>query len=222
MLDWTRYPYGPNSSTPGWVEESFTKFEKNIYWRTYVVCDLSYNNVNNWLWTPFITRHDANRIHIEIKFSLRNCDLFPGNAVKCKETFSLLYYEFDAATREPPPWEPESYKLIDRIAADEGRFTKNDEIIINTETRSVETTHKGLYFAFQDQGACLSLLSVKVYYLTCPEITVEFAHYPETATGTDTGSVEKVLGKCVENSVPTGNQPSNLCKSEGLWIYHTG
>ena len=35
-------------------------------------------------------------------------------------------------------------------------------------------------------------------------------------------SVEKVLGKCVENSVPTGNQPSNLCKSEGLWIYHTG
>ena len=77
-------------------------------------------------------RNGANRIYIEVKFSLRNCDLFPGNAVKCKETFSLLYYEFDAATREPPPWEPESYKLIDRIAADEGRFTKNDEIIINT------------------------------------------------------------------------------------------
>ena len=87
----------------------------------------SYANVNNWLWTPFITRHDANRIHIEIKFSLRNCDLFPGNAVKCKETFSLLYYEFDAATREPPPWEPESYKLIDRIAADEGRFTDTNK-----------------------------------------------------------------------------------------------
>ena len=66
-------------------------------------------------------RNGANRIYIEVKFSLRNCDLFPGNAVKCKETFSLLYYEFDAATREPPPWEPESYKLIDRIAADEGR-----------------------------------------------------------------------------------------------------
>ena len=68
-----------------------------------------------------LQRNGANRIYIEVKFSLRNCDLFPGNAVKCKETFSLLYYEFDAATREPPPWEPESYKLIDRIAADEGR-----------------------------------------------------------------------------------------------------
>merc|ERR1712223_143151 len=221
MLDWTRYPYGPNSSTPGWVEESFTNFEKGINWRSYVVCDVSYANVNNWLWTPFITRHDANRIHIEIKFSLRNGDLFPGNAVKCKETFSLLYYEFDAATREPPPWEPESYKLIDRIAADEGRFTDTNEVIINTETRSIDVTKKGVYFAFRDQGACLSLLAVKVYYLTCPEITVGFAHYPETATGAEVSSIEKVLGKCTDHSVAV-SQPSYLCKGDGSWIYNTG
>ena len=162
------------------------------------MCDVGYQNVNNWLWTPFITRHDANRIYIEIKFSLRNCDLFPGTALQCKETFSLLYYEFDAATREPPPWQPESYKQIDVIAADEGRFvfftpffswlvqpsislltlrrfTNNNEVIINTETRSIDVTKKGVYFAFRDQGACLSLLAVKVYYLKCPEITVGFA-----------------------------------------------
>ena len=111
-----------------WVEESFTNFEKGINWRSYVVCDVAYNNVNNWLWTPFIERGEANRIYIEIKFSMRDCSLFPGTALSCKETFSLLYYEFDAATREPPPWEPESYKLIDRIAADEGRFTSSNEV----------------------------------------------------------------------------------------------
>ena len=112
------------------MEESFTNFEKGINWRSYVVCDVAYNNVNNWLWTPFIERGEANRIYIEIKFSMRDCNLFPGTALSCKETFSLLYYEFDAATREPPPWEPESYKLIDRIAADEGRFTSASEVII--------------------------------------------------------------------------------------------
>ena len=42
MLDWTRYPYGPQSPTPGWVEESFTNFEKGINWRSYVVCDVGY------------------------------------------------------------------------------------------------------------------------------------------------------------------------------------
>ena len=168
MLDWYKYPKGPQSPTPGWVEESFTNFDKGINWRSYVVCDVGYPNVNNWLWTPFIERGEANRIYIEIKFSLRNCDLFPGTAVQCKETFSLLFYEFDAATRQPPPWEPEAYKLIDRIAADEGRFSHNNEVIINTEVRSVEVNKKGLYFAFPDQGACLSLLAIKVYYKTCP------------------------------------------------------
>lgn len=221
MLDWTRYPYGPQSPTPGWVEESFTNFEKGINWRSYVVCDVGYKNVNNWLWTPFITRHDANRIYIEIKFSLRNCDLFPGTALQCKETFSLLYYEFDAATREPPPWQPESYKQIDVIAADEGRFTNNNEVIINTETRSIDVTKKGVYFAFRDQGACLSLLAVKVYYLKCPDITVGFAKYPETATGAELTSIEKIPGRCVENSVAV-QDPHNLCKADGTWSFHTG
>lgn len=73
---------------------------------------MAYNNVNNWLWSPFIDRGSANRLYIEIQFTIRDCSLFPGNALSCKETFSLLFYEFDAATREPPPWQPESYKLI--------------------------------------------------------------------------------------------------------------
>ena len=28
MLDWTKYPHGPKAPTPGWVEESFTNFDK--------------------------------------------------------------------------------------------------------------------------------------------------------------------------------------------------
>ncbi len=156
-----------------------------------------------------------------MKFSLRNCDLFPGKALQCKETFSLLYHEFDAAAREPDPWEPESFKQIDVIAADEGRFTNNNEVIINTETRSVEVTKKGVYFAFRDQGACLSLLAVKVYYLKCPEITVGFARYPETATGAQLTSISKVPGQCVANAVAV-QKPHNLCKADGTWSFHTG
>jgi len=222
MLDWFKYPKGPQSPTPGWVEESFTNFDKGINWRSYVVCDVGYPNVNNWLWTPFIERGEANRIYIEIKFSLRNCDLFPGTALQCKETFSLLFYEFDAATHQPPPWEPEAYKLIDRIAADEGRFTNNNEVIINTETRSVEVNKKGIYFAFRDQGACLSLLAIKVYYKTCPEVTAAFAKYPETPTGKTEAAIDKRDGVCVANAIPSDEKPFSFCKSDGTWLYSQG
>ncbi|XP_049805706.1 ephrin type-B receptor 1-B isoform X2 [Schistocerca nitens] len=220
-LEWTRYPYGPQAVTPGWVEESFTDFEKGINWRSYVVCDVAYNNVNNWLWTPFVERGIANRMYIEIKFTIRDCSLFPGNALSCKETFSLLYYEFDAATKEPPPWEPESYKLIGRIAAGEGRFNTNSEVIINTEIKSIPVTKKGVYFAFRDQGACISLLAIKVYYLTCPEVTVNFAHFPTTPTGKEVTFIERATGKCVENSEEV-DMPTYLCKGDGKWYLPSG
>jgi ephrin-B len=131
------------------VEESYTDFEKGINWRSYVVCDLPFKEVDNWLWTPFIERGPAKRIYIEMKFSVRDCSLYPGTTRTCKETFSLFYSEFDAASRDSLPPKPESYVLVDRIAADEGRFSQNSEVIINTEVRSIPMTKKGLYFAFR-------------------------------------------------------------------------
>ncbi|XP_043470150.1 ephrin type-A receptor 4-A isoform X4 [Leptopilina heterotoma] len=220
-LEWTRYPYGPQASTPGWVEESFTNFDKGINWRSYVVCDVAYNNVNNWLWTPFIERGPANRMYIEIKFTTRDCSLFPGNALSCKETFSLLYYEFDAATKEPPPWEPDSYKLIGRIAAGEGRFNTNTEVIINTEVKSIPVTKKGVYFAFRDQGACISILAIKVYYISCPEVSVNFAHFPKTPTGREVALIEQAKGTCVAHAVKI-EQPTFLCKGDGKWYLPAG
>ncbi|XP_023310193.1 ephrin type-B receptor 1-B isoform X1 [Anoplophora glabripennis] len=221
-LEWTRYPYGPQASTPGWVEESFTNFQKGINWRSYVVCDVAYNNVNNWLWTPFIDRNVSNRIYIEIKFTIRDCSLFPGNALSCKETFSLLYYEFDAATREPPPWDADRYKLISRIAAGEGRFNSNSEVNINTEVKSIPVTKKGVYFAFRDQGACISLLAIKIYYIVCPEVTVNFARFPSTPTGKEIVIIEQATGTCVSNAEVVGGTPTYLCKGDGKWTLPTG
>ncbi|XP_037955024.1 ephrin type-B receptor 1-B isoform X2 [Teleopsis dalmanni] len=220
-LEWTRYPYGPQAQTPGWVEESFTDFVKGINWRSYVVCDVAYHNVNNWLWSPFIDRGPANRLYIEIQFTIRDCSLFPGNALSCKETFSLLYYEFDAATREPPPWQTDSYKLIARIAAGEGRFNQNSDVDINTEVKSIAVTKKGVYFAFRDQGACISVLAVKVYYITCPAVTENFAHFNETPTGREITIIEKQNGTCVENAEPY-EPPTYLCKGDGKWTILNG
>ncbi|XP_021694774.1 ephrin type-B receptor 5 isoform X6 [Aedes aegypti] len=220
-LEWTRYPYGPQAQTPGWVEESFTNFVKGINWRSYVVCDVAYNNVNNWLWSPFIDRGPANRLYIEIHFTIRDCSLFPGNALSCKETFSLLFYEFDAATREPPPWQPESYKLIGRIAAGEGRFNQNSDVDINVEVKSIAVTKKGVYFAFRDQGACISVLAVKVYYITCPAVTINFAHFNETPTGREITIIEQQTGTCVENA-EAYETPTYLCKGDGKWTILSG
>ena len=92
-----------------------------------------------------------------------------------------------------------------------GRFTDPTEVIINTETRSIEVTKKGVYFAFRDQGACLSILAVKVYYLACPAVTMGFAQFPQTPTGPEVTSILKISGKCVENAEVV-DEPYNLCQ----------
>ncbi|OQV14108.1 Ephrin type-A receptor 4-A [Hypsibius exemplaris] len=225
QLGWTKQPPADVSlQTQGWLEESYTHFEHGINWRSYVACDVAYDNVNNWLWTPFVPRQDANRLFIEIKFSMRDCSLFPGKVRSCKETFSLLSHEVtDDSERARAPEDADAYTLIDRIAADKGRFTSNNDMVINTEVRDIPLTKnaKGVYFAFQDQGACISILAVKVYYITCSNVTINSASFPETPTGTDVSSLVETFGQCLPNSVQI-EPPKYLCKSDGSWYYMTG
>lgn len=73
---------------------------------------------------------------------------------------------------------------VDTIAADEsfsqvdfgGRLMK-----VNTEVRSFGPLSKGrgFHLAFQDLGACMSLLAVRVFYKKCPSVVQNFAFFPE-------------------------------------------
>lgn len=110
----------------------------------------------------------------------------------------------------------DSYQLIDAIAADEGRFTSNTDVVINTEIRSIPATKRGVYFAFRDQGACLSLISIKVYHLSCPQLIVNFAKFNSTPTGRDLTSLVAVEGSCVPNSIQI-EQPKMFCTADGQW-----
>lgn len=62
-------------------------------------------------------------------------------------------------------------------------FTDNSDALINVETRGIPVMKKGVYFAFQDQGACATLLAVRVYYVACPQVVENLAYFEETAAG---------------------------------------
>ena len=89
--------------------------------RTYQVCNVFESSQNNWLRTKFIRRRGAHRIHVEMKFSVRDCSSIPSVPGSCKETFNLYYYEadFDSATKTFPTWMENPWVKVDTIAADE-------------------------------------------------------------------------------------------------------
>ncbi|XP_033920602.1 ephrin type-A receptor 5 isoform X11 [Melopsittacus undulatus] len=180
-------------------------------------------NQNNWLLTSWISNEGASRIFIELKFTLRDCNSLPGGLGTCKETFNMYYFESD--DEDGRNIKENQYIKIDTIAADES-FTEldlGDRVMkLNTEVRDVgPLTKKGFYLAFQDVGACIALVSVRVYYKKCPSVIRNLARFPDTITGADSSQLLEVSGVCVNHSV-TDEAPKMHCSAEGEWLVPIG
>uniref|UniRef100_A0A674MWT1 receptor protein-tyrosine kinase n=1 Tax=Takifugu rubripes TaxID=31033 RepID=A0A674MWT1_TAKRU len=203
-------------------EEISVMDERNTPMRTYQVCNVMEANQNNWLRTRHISREGAQRVYIEIKFTLRDCNSLPGVPGTCKETFNMYYYESNNANL----WfiKESQYVKIDTIAADES-FTQvdvGDRVMkLNTEVRDISNlSKKGFYLAFQDLGACIALVSVRVFYKKCSLTVRNLAQFPDTITGGETALVE-VHGLCV-NASEEFEVPKMYCSADGGWLVPIG
>ncbi|XP_050006244.1 ephrin type-A receptor 5 isoform X9 [Alexandromys fortis] len=215
-LGWIAFPKN------GW-EEIGEVDENYAPIHTYQVCRVMEQNQNNWLLTSWISNEGASRIFIELKFTLRDCNSLPGGLGTCKETFNMYYFESDDENGRKV--KENQYIKIDTIAADES-FTEldlGDRVMkLNTEVRDVgPLSKKGFYLAFQDVGACIALVSVRVYYKKCPSVVRHLAVFPDTITGADSSQLLEVSGSCVNHSV-TDDPPKMHCSAEGEWLVPIG
>ncbi|XP_030221484.1 ephrin type-B receptor 2 [Gadus morhua] len=220
-LGWTIHP------AAGWEEVSgYDEHMTTI--RTYQVCNVFDGSQNNWVRTRHIRRRGAQRIHVQMKFSVRDCGSIPNVPGSCKETFNLYFYESDAdaATRTSPPWMENPWTKVDTIAADEsfsqvdlgGRIMK-----INSEVRSFgPVSRRGFYLAFQDYGACMSLIAVRVFYRKCPAVVLNGAAFPETLSGAESTSLVVARGVCVPNGEEVDVPIRLYCNGDGEWMVPIG
>ena len=207
-----------------WRERSYTEEDSGDTVRIYTACNVDLENVDNWLRTPYVARGNANRLYIEMRFTMRTCQMFPDpeNLHQCRESFKLYYYEAesDFANSMMPTWDTETYSHVDVVAADQ-TFESIDEAVTNVEVRSVPITRRGVYFAFHDEGACTALLSIRIYYIMCEAVIVSLAVFPNTTSGPEMTSIVQEEGRCVPHAA-IEHRPSYLCKADGTWYYPSG
>uniref|UniRef100_A0A8C7CK94 receptor protein-tyrosine kinase n=1 Tax=Oncorhynchus kisutch TaxID=8019 RepID=A0A8C7CK94_ONCKI len=197
--------------------------EHNRPIHTFQVCHVMEPNQNNWLRSNWIFRQAAQKVYVELRFTLRDCNSIPWVSGTCKETFNLFYYETDES--HGVKFKPAQYTKIDTIAADES-FTQmdlGDRILkLNTEVREVgPISRKGFYLAFQDIGACIALVSVRVYYKKCPFTLRNLASFPDTVPRVDSSSLVEVRGVCVEHAEER-DTPKLYCGADGDWLVPLG
>uniref|UniRef100_H2YLK0 receptor protein-tyrosine kinase n=1 Tax=Ciona savignyi TaxID=51511 RepID=H2YLK0_CIOSA len=213
-LNWALHP-----QTYGWEELSGRDVNGNTI-RYHQVCNVDEEEQDNWVRSPFIDARSAQRVYMDIEFSVMKCE-------ECRETFALYYYQSsaDIATSTFPPWRENPYTKIDTLAAGE-RFDSSTVGAegINRKTLVISPlSRRGFYVAAQDQGACMSLMSLKLYYYYCPETTHNLAYFSRTLSGGEVASLVAQSGKCVSNSVYSNNEvPKYRCNSYGEWRVPTG
>ncbi|XP_062889577.1 ephrin type-B receptor 2 [Mobula hypostoma] len=225
-LGWTAHP-STGVSTFSWEEVSGYDETMNTI-RTYQVCNVFEASQNNWLRTNYVKRRGAQRIHVEMKFSVRDCSSIPNVPGSCKETFNLYYYESDtdSATKTTPQWMENPWMKVDTIAADES-FSQVDlggrVMKINTEIRSFGPVSKnGFYLAFQDYGGCMSLIAVKVFYRKCPWVIQNGAIFQQTLSGAESTSLVVARGTCVPNAEEVDVPIKLYCNGDGEWMVPIG
>ncbi|XP_049731893.1 ephrin type-A receptor 10 [Elephas maximus indicus] len=220
-LGWTSLPNN------GWEEISgVDEHDRPI--RTYQVCNVLEPNQDNWLQTGWISRGRGQRIFIELQFTLRDCSSIPGATGTCKETFNVYYLETEAdlgrGRLRPASSRP---RKIDTIAADES-FTQGDlgerKMKLNTEVREIgPLSRRGFHLAFQDVGACVALVSVRVYYKQCRATVRGLAAFPATAAEGAFSTLVEVTGTCVAHSEGEPSSPPRMhCGADGEWLVPVG
>ena len=110
-----------------------------------------------------------------------------------------------------PPWQ------VDTVAAE--HLTRKRPGAEATGKVNIKTlrlgplTKAGFYLAFQDQGACMALLSLHLFYKKCAQQTVNLTYFPETVPRE---LVVPVAGSCVADAMPApGPSPSLYCREDG-------
>ena len=170
------------------------------------VCGFEEGAQNNWLITQYISRivNGAllSQVSVQVEFELIG-DI----------TFALKEYEASTenSTAARDTW---NYQIVTRVATrEENRQNQTNEI-------NFESEESGFYVAIVDEGTCVAVTRIIMFYNVCPEENEELVMRPETlAPIVECLSIPfTVTAECVAGASPDNGDAVRLnCNQGGIW-----
>ena len=177
------------------------------------MCGFSAGVQSNWLITQHISRELSSgqlydRLSVKIEYEFKSCDVKQN----CKQNFDLYMWETSIV-------EPLAARMMENYVK-VGTFTPtstvNGTIQMNSTMDVLFTTEeRGLYLALLDQGTCIVIQRVLVFYegIVCQGNQTHLIEHPEVFA-----PQEMVVGRCIANSYTlNGSDPVLHCTNEGDW-----
>ena len=157
-------------------------------------------------------------LNVELKYVLLGCPPFSGPFCNYNLSIYVLHVEkkLVGVDLDPVTCNKVTYQKVETIvptvlpgAKEAKEYDYNRKII---------TKKGGVYLAFLDQGACMTLSSVIVSYAYCPEEQVGvFVRFSRTAAPVNDSHLEEQTGRCTDVNSINKVKLSGVCLSSGEW-----
>ncbi len=152
----------------------------------------------NWLFTQYISYLDAKQVFVSVTYRLSQC-VTGGNAkAECK-TLDVHWYEGSTIMSMAQQTNRDNYSPLLTL-------TSTTTATVTQEFSFNPGNFNGFYLAFEDDGSCVDLNGLRVYYRICPGKVEGLVTYPEIALPTQ-GSTMPALRDaiCASNSSATSS-----------------
>ena len=155
-------------------------------------------------------------LNVELKYSLRGCPT-PQSSV-CNHEFSIyvLHVEKELVGVDLNPLTAKvTYQKVETIVPKV--LPPPKELKEYDYDGKIITKKGGVYLAFLDQGACVSLSKVIVSYNYCSEIGSVLVRFSRTVAPVNDSYLEEQTGRCTDVNSINKVKLSGVCLSSGEW-----
>lgn len=167
----------------------------------YQGCNSKLTNTLKTLWTEWIAKKDASELQLDLLFA--QDDQIP---------MTIHLHESDT-----PVTNPNTLQMRQQIVAQQAFIQRTSQRDVETHLYHAQgldlgkITRNGFHLGFSYEGSCMIISSVRVYYMKCPELTVNQTSFGATSAGSDW-----LGGKCVDGAEEVSS-PKIKCQSNGQW-----
>ena len=156
-------------------------------------------------------------LNIKLKYNLRRCPPTASSFCKHKWSIYVLHVEKEVVGVDLSPVTANevTYQKVTTIGPTDapapGKMEQYDHDV------KIVTKKRGVYLAFLDQGACVSLLSVIVSYNYCSEIDRVLVRFSRTVAPVNDSYLKEQTGRCTDVNSINKVKLSGVCLSNGEW-----
>ncbi|KAK2860618.1 hypothetical protein Q7C36_004784 [Tachysurus vachellii] len=167
----------------------------------YQGCDAKLKNTLKTLWTKWIAKKDAKELQLDLLFAQND-----------REPVIIYLLESDKPVERPRAGQMRKQSVASQAFINSGSLQDIETYLYHAQGLDLgKITKNGFHLGFSYSGSCMFISSVLVFYMKCPELTVNQTHFGATSAGS-----EWIRGKCVDGAEEVST-PKIECKSNGQW-----